>query len=114
MINVGGFKVFPSQVEAVLLRNPAVKEALVIAVPDDYLGERPAAFVTLTDAGADAGEGEEQAPAQPTGDELTEWANTHIGKHERLKSVTVRDSLPKTVIGKLDRKALRREVLGEE
>ncbi len=102
MINVGGFKVFPSQVEAVLLRHPAVKEALVIAIPDDYLGERPAAYLTLADA---------EAPI--AGDQLTEWANEHLGKHERLASVTVRSALPKTIIGKLDRKALRKEVLGE-
>ncbi len=102
MINVGGFKVFPSQVEAVLLRHPAVKEALVIAIPDDYLGERPAAYLTLADA---------EAPV--AGDQLTEWANEHLGKHERLASVTIRDALPKTIIGKLDRKALRQEVLGE-
>jgi len=102
MINVGGFKVFPSQVEAILLRHPAVKEVLVIAIPDDYLGERPAAYVTLADAEAPIG-----------GELLAEWANEHLGKHERLASVTVRSALPKTMIGKLDRKALRKEVLGE-
>lgn len=103
MINVGGFKVFPSQVEEVLLRNPAIREALVIAVPDDYLGERPAAFVSLN--------GEGPAPSE---EQLLEWANSHLGKHERLKSVEIRASLPKTIIGKLDRKALRKEVLGED
>ena len=103
MINVGGFKVFPSQVEAVLLQHPSVREVLVIATPDEYLGELPAAFVTLV-------EGE----AEPTGEQLVEWANASLGKHERLVSATIRDDLPKTMIGKLDRKALRREVLGEE
>ncbi|OJW73524.1 MAG: dicarboxylate--CoA ligase PimA [Sphingomonadales bacterium 63-6] len=102
MITVGGFKVFPSQVEEVLLRHPCVKEALVIAVPDDYLGERPAAFVTL---------GECSPPTD--GEKLCNWANSHVGKHERLQRVEIRESLPKTPIGKLDRKALRREVLGE-
>ncbi|MCB5425341.1 long-chain fatty acid--CoA ligase [Altererythrobacter sp. CC-YST694] len=102
MITVGGFKVFPSQVEEVLLRHPCVKEVLVIAVPDDYLGERPAAFVTLAEC------------SPPTdGEKLCNWANTHLGKHERLQRVEIRESLPKTPIGKLDRKALRREVLGE-
>jgi long-chain acyl-CoA synthetase len=101
MINAGGFKVFPSQVEEVLLRNPAIREAAVIAVPDAYLGERPAAFVSLN-AGVPA----------PGGDELLEWANEHLGKHERLKSVTIRPSLPKTLVGKLDKKALRKLVPG--
>lgn len=101
MINVGGFKVFPSQVEEVLLRHPAVKEVLVIGIPDDYVGERPAAFVTLDPEGASV-----------DAEELSQWASTHLGKHERLASVTIRTGLPKTMIGKLDRKALRLEVLG--
>src|SRR3546814_8906624 len=46
MISVGGFKVFPSQIEAVLYRHPDVREALAIGIPDAYMGERPKAFVT--------------------------------------------------------------------
>ena len=98
MIAVGGFKVFPSQVEAVLLEHPAVKECLVIGVADAYHGEMPRAFVSL------------QPDAQITGPALAEWLNARVGKHERVDSVVVRDELPKTMIGKLDRKALRAEV----
>jgi long-chain acyl-CoA synthetase len=47
MIAVGGFKVFPSQLEDALLTHPAVREALVIGVPDTYRGEVPRAYVTL-------------------------------------------------------------------
>ena len=49
MINVGGFKVFPSQLEAVLSAHPAVGEVLVIRIPDKRVGERPKAFVVLRD-----------------------------------------------------------------
>ena len=98
MIAVGGFKVFPSEVEAVLLCHPAVKEALVIGVPDTYRGEAPRAYVTLQEDAAEAGEA------------LAKWLNAQLGKHERVESVVVRESLPKTMIGKLDRKALRAEV----
>lgn len=98
MIAVGGFKVFPSEVEAVLLRHPAVKEALVIGVPDPYRGEAPRAYATLQDG------------APETGEALSAWLNAQLGKHERVDSVVVRTSLPKTMIGKLDRKALRAEV----
>ncbi|MBX7541487.1 long-chain-fatty-acid--CoA ligase [Qipengyuania sphaerica] len=97
MIAVGGFKVFPSQVEDVLLEHEGVKEVLVIGVPDAYLGERPRAYVTLNDE-------------QVTGEELAGWLNARVGKHERVESVVIRDDLPKTIIGKLDRKALRAEV----
>ena len=95
MIAVGGFKVFPSQVEDILYKHPAVKEALVIGVADAYLGEIPRAFVTLQDG------------ATQDGAALTVWLNPKLGKHERVQGVTVMDNLPKTMIGKLDRKALR-------
>lgn len=101
MIAVGGFKVFPSQVEAVVLEHPAVKEVLVIGVPEPRLGEVPRAYVTLNDGAAETGEG------------LRDWINARIGKHERVDAVVVRESMPKTMIGKLDRKALRAEVAAE-
>ena len=99
MIAVGGFKVFPSVVEDVILEHPAVKEALVIGVPEQYRGEVPRAYVTLNEG------------ASATGEELAGWLNAKIGKHERVDQVVVREALPKTMIGKLDRKALRAEVL---
>ena len=98
MIAVGGFKVFPSQVEAVLQAHPAVKEVLVIGVPDPYRGESPRAFVTLMDG------------AEASAEELRDWLNPKLGKHERVDQVVVREALPKTMIGKLDRKALREEL----
>ena len=100
MIAVGGFKVFPSQVEDVLYKHEAVKEALVIGVPDDYRGESPKAFVALEEG------------FEVTGQDLMEWLNPQLGKHERVIDVVVRDELPKTMIGKLDRKTLRAEELG--
>lgn len=99
MIAVGGFKVYPSEIEHVLYKHPAVKEALVLGVADARMGEMPAAFVTLEDS-VDA----------VTGEALMAWLNPKIGKHERVARVTVRASLPKTMIGKLDRKALRAEL----
>ena len=100
MIAVGGFKVFPSQIEAVLYTHPAVKEALVIGIPDTYRGEFPRAYVTLNDA------------AEATGAALTAWLNPQLGKHERVDDVVIRATMPKTMIGKLSRKDLVAEVLG--
>ena len=98
MIAVGGFKVFPSQVEDVLLENEAVKEVLVIGRPDQYMGERPWAYAVLN------------KDAAATAEELKTWLNARVGKHERVEQVVLREELPKTIIGKLDRKALRAEV----
>lgn len=94
MIAVGGFKVFPSQVESVLYHHEAVKEALVIGVPDHYRGEQPKAFVTLNDG------------MEIDGASLKTWLNAQLGKHERVCEVEVRQSLPKTLVGKLSRKEL--------
>ena len=73
MISVGGFKVFPSQVEAVLYTHPEVREALVIGMPDTYRGESPKAFVTL------------QPGADGDGEALKAWLNPQLGKHERVR-----------------------------
>ncbi len=97
MIAVGGFKVYPSVIEKRLHEHPAVKEAIVLGIKDDYRGEMPKAFVTLEE-GFDI-----------SGEALKNWLNPQLGKHERVKAVEVRDNLPKTMIGKLDRKALRTE-----
>ena len=101
MIAVGGFKVFPSQIEALLYRHPAVKEALVIGLPDTYRGEMPRAYVTLGDG------------AHFTGEQLRDWLNPQLGKHERVDQVVVRLTMPKTMIGKLSRKDLVVEVMAE-
>jgi long-chain acyl-CoA synthetase len=97
MIAVGGFKVYPSVIEAHLHEHPAVKEAIVLGVPDAYRGEAPKAFVTLEDG------------FEISGEALAAWLNPQLGKHERVSAVEVRLNLPKTMIGKLDRKALRAE-----
>jgi len=94
MISVGGFKVFPSQVEALLYHHPAVREALVIGLPDTYHGEMPKAFVTLVEG------------STATGNELRDWLNPQLGKHERVIAVEIRPALPKTLVGKLSRKEL--------
>ncbi len=101
MIAVSGFKVFPSQIEALLYKHPAVKEALVIGVPDAYRGEQPRAYVTLNDG------------AEETGDTLKAWLNPQLGHHERVDQVVVRLTLPKTLVGKLSRKELVAEVKAE-
>ena len=102
MIAVSGFKVFPSQIEAILYHHPAVEECLVIGLPDEYRGEHPRAYVVLQDEAAE------------TGEALTAWLNPQLGRHERVDRVVVRESLPKTMIGKLSRKDLVTEVLASK
>jgi len=94
MIAVSGFKVFPSSIETVLYKHPDVKEALVIGIEDARSGEVPKAFVTLND------------DAATDGSALKDWLNPQLGKHERVRAVEVRLTLPKTLVGKLSRKEL--------
>ena len=94
MITVGGFKVYPSQVEQILYHHPAVREAIVIGVPDSYRGEMPKAYVSL------------RPEADIDGESLKEWLNPQLGKHERVTEVEIRPDLPKTLVGKLSRKEL--------
>jgi long-chain acyl-CoA synthetase len=101
MIAVSGFKVFPSQIEAVLHHHAAVKEAMVIGLPDPYRGEHPRAYVTLNNG------------ATTTGEALRDWLNPQLGRHERVDQVVIRLTMPKTMIGKLSRKDLVAEVMAE-
>ena len=98
LILVGGFNVFPRTVEEAIYRHPAVREVTVIGVPDDYLGERPKAFVVLKD------------PDRPLSkDALMTFLRERLGKHELPREIEFRDELPKTIVGKLSKKELAEE-----
>ena len=97
VMRVGGTMVFPSAIEQVLLSNEAVREAVVIGIPDAFRGESPKAYVTL------------RGDNFETGESLRNWLNGRLAAHKRVLAVEVRDSLPRSFVGKLDRKALRLE-----
>ncbi len=98
LILVGGFNVYPRVVEEAIYEHPAVHEVTVIGIPDDYLGERPKAFVTLKNPDESIGERE-----------ILEFLKDKIGKHELPKHIEFRAELPKTMIGKLSKKELVEE-----
>lgn len=98
MILVGGFNVFPRTIEEAILEHPSVQEVTVIGVPDQYLGEMPKAFVVLKKSTGSLG-----------ADELKAFLAERIGKHEMPREIEFRDSLPKTVVGKLSKKELAEE-----
>lgn len=95
MINAGGFKVFPRDVEDVLYRHPAVREASVVGVPDEYRGETVKAFVSLV------------AGTTVTPEELIEFCRDRMAAYKYPRAVVVLDELPKTSTGKLLRRQLR-------
>jgi long-chain acyl-CoA synthetase len=90
----GGYNVYPRVIEEALYQHPAVAEAVVIAVPDQYRGQAPKAFVRLRD----------RHTATP--EELRKFLTDYVSRIELPKSIEIRDSLPKTMVGKLSKKEL--------
>jgi long-chain acyl-CoA synthetase len=86
--------VCPREVEEVLYEHPKVLEVAVAGVPDAYRGEVVKAFVVLR-------QGE-----QATGDEIREFAKARLAAYKVPRAVEFRDDLPKTLIGKVLRRAL--------
>ncbi len=98
LILSGGFNVYPQMVEQAIYEHPAVGEALVIGVPDDYRGESAKAYVTLREG------------AEPfTLEELQAFLDGRLGRHELPRALEFRAELPRTPVGKLSRKDLREE-----
>ncbi|HET8674697.1 MAG TPA: long-chain fatty acid--CoA ligase [Blastocatellia bacterium] len=95
MILVSGFNVYPSEVEEVLYSHPAVLEAGVIGVADDYRGERVKAFVAL------------RAGTTASPEELIEYCREGLAKYKVPSEIEILPSLPKTVVGKILHRSLR-------
>jgi long-chain acyl-CoA synthetase len=96
-INASGFKIWPREVEDVLYEHPAVREAAVVGVMDDYRGEMVKAFVSLK-------EGESTTP-----DELIAFCKNNLAAYKAPRIVEVLDELPKTVTGKILRRQLKKD-----
>ena len=94
-INVGGFKVWPREVEDVLYEHEAVREAAVVGVPDPYRGETVEAYVSL------------KAGRTATTDELTAHCRKRLAAYQYPRQVEIIAELPKTVTGKVLRRELR-------
>ncbi len=97
MIVASGFKVWPREVEDVLYQHPAVREAAVIGVPDEYRGETVKAFVALF------GEYEGRVTEQ----EIIDFAKERMAAFKYPRQVQFIAELPKTATGKFMRRALR-------
>ncbi|MFL2660108.1 MAG: long-chain-fatty-acid--CoA ligase [Alphaproteobacteria bacterium] len=94
----GGFNVYPRNIEEVILTHPDVAETIVIGIKDEYLGEKPKAFIKLKEE------------SDVTEQEIMNFANSQLSKLEQFKDVEFREELPKTIIGKLSKKDLREEL----
>ncbi|MGL6108897.1 MAG: class I adenylate-forming enzyme family protein [Rubrivivax sp.] len=103
MVISGGFNIYPSDLEGVLHKHPAVAEVAVVGVPSVQWGETPVAYVVR------------QPGSTVDAAELLHWFNHQVGKTQRLADLHFIDELPRSAIGKVLKRELReRHVAGQE
>jgi acyl-CoA synthetase (AMP-forming)/AMP-acid ligase II len=91
LIISGGFNIYPSDLEAVLIQHPGVADCAVIGVPSEQWGETPIGFFT--------------GPGDAS--EILAWFNAQVGKTQRLADLRRIDELPRSAIGKVLKRELR-------
>lgn len=98
MIIVGGYNVYPREVEEVFYGHPGVLEAAVVGIPDPNLGEEVLAYVVLKDPSI-------------TEDELHTYCKEHLAKYKCPKEIILLEELPKNTTGKILRRNLKSQAL---
>jgi long-chain acyl-CoA synthetase len=97
MINVGGEKVFPAEVEDMMIAHPKINDLAIVGIPDDLKGEAPKAFIVLK-------EGETTSL-----EEIREYCKTRMAPYKMPVAVEFIEEIPRLASGK----ALRRQLRGE-
>jgi len=100
MVIVGGYNVYPREIEELLCAHPDVLEAAVVGVPDAYRGERLHAYVGLR-AGADH-------------DGLHDYCATNLVRYKVPARIEPLPALPRTTVGKIDKQALKAAAVASE
>ena len=93
----GGFNVYPADVEGVLLKHPGITEAAIVGRPSDRWGEEPVAFVVL-------------ASSDVSVDDIMEYCQTELAKYKIPAEIRPVPMIPKTPVGKIDKKELRTQL----
>ena len=95
MIISGGVNIYPAEIEASLIKHPAVQDVAVIGIPDEEFGEQVKAFV-------------EVKPGQElSAEELLRFAHDKLASYKRPKSIDIVAELPRNTVGKLLKRELR-------
>jgi long-chain acyl-CoA synthetase len=97
LIIVGGFNVFPREIDELIYQHPKVKEGITVGVPDPYKGERIKVYIVLK-------EGE-----TATEEEFIAYFRQNLTPYKVPSEVEFRTELPKSAIGKILRRQLREE-----
>jgi len=97
VVLVGGFNVYPAEVEVALREHPAIADVAIVSAPDTRLGEVCAAFAVLN------------AGASLTADELRTWSRARMANFKVPRHLVVVETLPRTALGKVRKNLLRDE-----
>lgn len=100
MVIVSGYNVYPREVDEVLFMHPAIVDAATVGAPDPYRGERLCAFVVLREG------------ARTTQDAILAHCAANLARYKVPSSLTILAALPKTTVGKTDKRALRDQAAG--
>ena len=98
MLLVGGFNVYPREVEEVLYSHPAVADAAVIGAPDPLKGDEVVAVVSL------------KPGIEATDRELIRYCRERLANYKVPRKVIFRDQLPRGGTGKVLKRMLRKEL----
>ena len=101
MIVSGGENVFPQEVEAVILRHPAVAEAAVVGVDDEEFGQRLRAVIVPRDTAE-----------PPSVEQVRDWVRSNLARYKVPRDVVFRTELPRNTTGKVLRRVLIEEAAG--
>ncbi|WP_322058416.1 long-chain-fatty-acid--CoA ligase [Paraburkholderia sp. J63] len=97
MINAAGFKVWPAEVEAMLYRHPAIREACIVGVDDMRRGETVKAYVVLN----------QEAASALTAEDIIEWSRGQMAAYKIPRLVEFVDALPRSGTGKIQWRSLQ-------
>jgi long-chain acyl-CoA synthetase len=101
MIKVGGYSVFPAEVETEMMAHPAVERVAVVGLPHEMKGERPVAAVVR------------KPGATVTAEDLLAWSREHIAPYKCPRQVFLVDGLPMSSAMKVKRGEVRELLLGD-
>ncbi|SDN56931.1 AMP-binding protein [Alkalicoccus daliensis] len=97
MIIAGGFNIYPREIEEVLYEHEAVKEAVAMGIPDPYRGETVKAYIVVKEG------------QKVTEKELDQYCRSQLASYKIPRKYEFREELPKTMVGKVLRRALQEE-----
>jgi acyl-CoA synthetase (AMP-forming)/AMP-acid ligase II len=96
MIDSGGVKVYPKDIEEIAARHPAVREVAVFGVPHEKWGETPLAAVVLKE------------PDAVSAEVLRDWINERVAaRYQRVSAVVLLEEFPRNAAGKTLKRAMR-------